>query len=422
MAEMEVEEEDKPVDLESNVDDSVIDEATQQQYRIWKKNSPYLYDYLSTNSLLWPSLTVQFFPDIVTIQSEEVISLQRLLYGTFTLGQSIDSLSIVQIPTFENLNKHLKINKLDYNQEKQEFEVSTSSNNKLKLLQKINHKGDVNKARYMPQKPNVMASANNQGDLVIYERTKHSSLLRINDMEYSKVQIYLKSSENLTNCDIFAIDWNLQNEGIIASADTQGNINIYDIKNLNMKNNFLNQINYTKNSSGINDLQWFSNHDSIFVSVDEEGFLKIHDIRANKIVEQFKAGESEVNSLDINPGLSTCIATGDSNGFIDIWDIRNKNNCVHRIENQHTDSITQLKWNRKHHNILASSSTDTLVRLFDISNRNDQEGLIFIHRGHMLGVNDIDWSYHDDWLISSVGDDNSLQLWKPSHHIISNYN
>lgn len=410
---------DTTVEEVSQQEDSTIDQTTQQEYRIWKKNAPYLYDYLSTTSLLWPSLTVQFFPDIVSIQSEEDIMLQRLLHGTFTLGQSIDSLSIVQVPTFHNLNKHIKINKLDYNQDKQEFEVSTSSNLKVKLLQKLNHHGDVNKAKYMPQKPNIIASANNLGDLVVYERTKHSSLLRMNDMELSKVQINLKSRSQTDKSDIYAIDWNLQNEGIIASGDTTGNINVYDVKKFDVKNNTLNETNYSHNTYAINDLQWFPNHDSLFATADDGGYFKIHDVRTNSVVTEFKVSDAEANSSSINPGLPTCVATGDSNGIIQVWDIRNKQ-AIHQIKNQHTLAITQLKWNRKHHNVLASSSTDTLVRLFDISDTKD-EGLIFLHKGHMLGVNDIDWSYHDDWLMASVSDDNSLQIWKPSHDVVSRY-
>ncbi|OMJ27192.1 Histone acetyltransferase type B subunit 2 [Smittium culicis] len=35
-----------------------------EEYKIWKKNSPFLYDLLITHALEWPSLTVQWFPDI----------------------------------------------------------------------------------------------------------------------------------------------------------------------------------------------------------------------------------------------------------------------------------------------------------------------------------------------------------------------
>ncbi|KAJ2427796.1 Histone acetyltransferase type B subunit 2, partial [Coemansia sp. RSA 2531] len=35
-----------------------------EEYKTWKKNSPFLYDLLVTHALEWPSLTVQWFPDL----------------------------------------------------------------------------------------------------------------------------------------------------------------------------------------------------------------------------------------------------------------------------------------------------------------------------------------------------------------------
>ena len=33
-----------------------------EEYKIWKKNTPFLYDFILTRGLTWPSLTVQWFP------------------------------------------------------------------------------------------------------------------------------------------------------------------------------------------------------------------------------------------------------------------------------------------------------------------------------------------------------------------------
>jgi histone-binding protein RBBP4 len=33
-----------------------------EEYKIWKKNSAFLYDTIITHSLEWPSLTVQWLP------------------------------------------------------------------------------------------------------------------------------------------------------------------------------------------------------------------------------------------------------------------------------------------------------------------------------------------------------------------------
>lgn len=37
--------------------------VTNEEYKIWKKNSPYLYDLVVTHALEWPTLTCQWFPD-----------------------------------------------------------------------------------------------------------------------------------------------------------------------------------------------------------------------------------------------------------------------------------------------------------------------------------------------------------------------
>jgi len=42
-------------EMPEEVDDKLINE----EYKIWKKNTPFLYDVIMTHALEWPSLTVQ---------------------------------------------------------------------------------------------------------------------------------------------------------------------------------------------------------------------------------------------------------------------------------------------------------------------------------------------------------------------------
>ena len=37
-----------------------------EEYKIWKKNTPFLYDLVMTHALEWPSLTVQWLPEVST--------------------------------------------------------------------------------------------------------------------------------------------------------------------------------------------------------------------------------------------------------------------------------------------------------------------------------------------------------------------
>ena len=45
-------------------DEAVEERVINEEYKIWKKNTPFLYDLVMTHALEWPSLTVQWLPDV----------------------------------------------------------------------------------------------------------------------------------------------------------------------------------------------------------------------------------------------------------------------------------------------------------------------------------------------------------------------
>lgn len=414
-------------DTESvNDSDSPIDKETQNKYRVWKKNTPYLYDYISTNSLLWPSLSVQFFPDAEIRASADTESwetvIQRLLVGTFTLGQGKDTLSVYRHSYYPNLKARLNVASLTYNSDKEEFEIGRVPNKKLHLMQSISHLGDVNRAKYMPQNPDVIASANNLGDLVVYDRTKHSSFQSALASEVvAAPELRLVSGATSdTSVDIFALDWNQQKEGSLVSATTHGHVSIYDLRHeiTSLDISEISECFHINNSEvGINDVQWLPHHDSLFIYGDELGSVKLVDTRSlSQIVKSRQLDSKQgINSVSVCAQNSLYIGTGDSRGSINVWDLRtlDKGLSIRDIK-AHSQSVTQLKWHPKYQNCLGSSSSDGTVKLFSLNNyHNDNQGLQFVHAGHMLGVNDFDWSFHDDWMVASVSDDNSMHIWKP---------
>ncbi len=65
----------------------VIDEeepVVSEEYRIWKKNAPFLYDVLMTHSLEWPSLTVEWLPNDVSRPKDRDVSIHKMVLGTHT--------------------------------------------------------------------------------------------------------------------------------------------------------------------------------------------------------------------------------------------------------------------------------------------------------------------------------------------------
>lgn len=416
------------IDSPNGGESEAIDSKTQQRYRVFKKNSPFLYDYLFTSSLVWPSLTVLFFPDLELRDSNALQNAskdnnsqyvtQRLLLGTFTSGQATDSISIDLLIYHDQLNKNININQWNYNQEKQEFEIATIPKTKFVKLQTINHDGDVNKLTYMPQNPDVIASVNNVGDLSIYNRTKHSTVVRNTKANLPQLRLINKTQN--TCSETFAVDWNKQKEGVIVSGAMDGLLNVYDIKHSydSRTDDCIESSWSYQDLDGINDVEWIPDHDSIFVSGNDLGVISLLDIRSNEKIVKIKRTGVAVNSVSVNPTDSFSLATGDAEGMISLWDLRNLEYKVADL-NFHSDSITQLKWHPKYRSVLGSSSADRLVKIFNLA--NSSEKLLFSHEGHMLGVNDFDWSRHVDWMVASVSDDNSVHVWQPAKHLIPNF-
>ena len=44
---------------QGTADDGVEERLISEEYKIWKKNTPFLYDLVITHALEWPSLTAQ---------------------------------------------------------------------------------------------------------------------------------------------------------------------------------------------------------------------------------------------------------------------------------------------------------------------------------------------------------------------------
>lgn len=168
---------------------SIINFKTIFFYR--KKNAPYLYDVVITHALDWPSLTCQWFPDKELYDSpshltdnlpihcrpaNKPFTTHRLLLGTHTSGQAQDYLQIatVQIPKRDAGGE--KLDRGDYDDERGELGGHTiPPAPRIQIIQRINHAGEVNRARYMPQNPDLIATKAVTGEVFVFDRTKHSS-------------------------------------------------------------------------------------------------------------------------------------------------------------------------------------------------------------------------------------------------------
>ncbi|KAF3823367.1 hypothetical protein GH733_010803 [Mirounga leonina] len=121
--------------------DDAEERVINEEYKIWKKNTPFLYDLVMTHALERPSLTAQWLLD-VTRPEEKDFSIHQLVLGTHTLDeQNHLVIASVQLP-----NDDAQFD----DSEKGEFGGFGSVSGKTEIEIRINHE-EVNRAHYMPR-------------------------------------------------------------------------------------------------------------------------------------------------------------------------------------------------------------------------------------------------------------------------------
>lgn len=66
------------------------------QYKIWKKNTPFLYDLVLTHALEWPSLSLQWLPDVRKPPGKDY-SVHKMILGTHTNDGDQNYLMIAEV-------------------------------------------------------------------------------------------------------------------------------------------------------------------------------------------------------------------------------------------------------------------------------------------------------------------------------------
>lgn len=171
----------------------------------------------------------------------------------------------------------------------------------------------------------------------------------------------------------------------------------------------------------------------MFGSVGDDSKLLLWDAREatdkpSHIVD--KAHEADVNCLSFNPVNEFLIATGGSDSWVNLWDIRSLKQPFHKFEG-HKEGVYQVSWSPFNETILGSCSQDRRVHVWDLSRIGEEQApedaedgppeLLFVHGGHTAKVSDFSWNSTDNWVVASVSEDNILQVWQMVRYVILSY-
>lgn len=388
-----------------------------EEYKIWKKTSPLLYDLLYSYSCEAPALTVNWLDNfsIEKNDNNESFINAQLLMGTHSkdFQNYVKLISVFVPPTLSNEFKNSNEGKVPNNLLK---------SRQLNIIREWNHPGEVNKLR-INQFNKFVATQTNNGDILLFD-------INDNNCKTHKSTLKFHTKQG------FGLEWNPNEnkKNLLLSSSEDCKIALWDINNQNKLSSEIKPIKTISSHENIvNDISWNKSIDSIFASVSSDSSYQIHDLRLSTgpiihITDTHHDPDSEnnfsfpINVVEFNEDISTLFATGGSDNGIQIWDLRNPSIPLRRLVG-HNEPVIGLKF---HENYLLSSSVDKRVLIWDLNKLEEGEPdrrkadyidpcLTFMHGGHTGKIYEADWHPNLENLFVSCAEDGLLEIWRPSH-------
>ncbi|KAI8640109.1 WD40-repeat-containing domain protein [Parasitella parasitica] len=385
---------------------------------MWKKNSPFLYDLVVTHALEWPSLTCQWFPTVEEVPDKNY-KIQNLLLGTHTNDDEPNYLQIASVRLPSEIKKSGDSVMEEANSDEKDTETF------IKITQKILHDGEVNRARYQIENPDIIATKSRTGDVYVFDRTTFDPMPKEGEKFNPTLRLTGHDKEG------YGLAWN-PHKGTsthLLSAGFDSKICQWDIAGTTKENRELEPIRtYAAHTTGVEDVAWHTKFGSIFASVGDDARLMIWDARndSNKPIHDIQAHEAEVNCVAFAPDNEWVLATGSGDKTAALWDLRNLKQPIHSLR-AHQSEILQLAWSPHHDAVLATASSDRRILVWDLSKigaaqlpEEAEDGppeLLFMHGGHTNKISDFGWNPADPWVLSSTADDNIVQVWQMASNI-----
>mmetsp|Transcript_211 Transcript_211/g.692 ORF Transcript_211/g.692 Transcript_211/m.692 type:complete len:428 (+) Transcript_211:63-1346(+) len=409
----------RPAD-EEEFPDEVEERLVNEEYKIWKKNTPFLYDLVITHALEWPSLTVQWLPGRETSEGKDY-SVQQLILGTHTSEGENNYLmrAEVQLPLEDT-----EIDARQFDDERGEVGGFGTGSGKVQVVQQINHEGEVNRARYMPQNPFLIATKTVSAEVYVFDYSKHPSKPAAD----GECRPDLRLRGHLT--EGYGLSWSPFMPGHLLSGSDDAQICLWDITQDKKAKVVEAKSIFRAHMGVVEDVAWHQRHEYMFGSVGDDMQLFIWDTRSSNTdspLHAVEAHSAEVNCISFNPYNEWILATGSADKTVALHDIRNLKTRLHSFEN-HTEEVFQIGWSPKNETILASCGADRRLMVWDLSRIGEEQTpedaedgppeLLFIHGGHTSKISDFSFNpNNDDWVIGSVAEDNILQIWQMAENI-----
>ena len=239
---------------------------------------------------------------------------------------------------------------------------------------------------------------NRINDNIIHVGDVEGKLITINYNNQIKEEIF---SNKIYQAEITSLNIGKISNNLLLSTSLDNSSKIIDLNNNKI---VLNIQNYSKKGFTSNSIDYKT--PNIISLSTNDGTVLLFDIK--NCVKPIKCliSNNPILSMDFNPFNAT-FAVGESNGIINIYDLRNDKNIPISTLTGHQLAVKEIKFSPFQQNLLCSCGFDMNINLWDV-----QYSLpIKCYKHHTEFVTGIDFSNYNQNIISSISFDKTLDIF-----------
>jgi histone-binding protein RBBP4 len=308
----------------------------------------------------------------------------KLLLGTHVdpdaVGRDDRNYLIIATVRLPSPDAELKVSGFD--EERGELGGYGGSLAKVEISVKINHPTEVNRARYNPGNPFLIATKTASSDVLLFDYSKHPSL-PTDDVVRETLRLTGHKKEG------YGIAWSPHAKNLLLSGSDDGLVCCWDVAGglgggggagagagggggaRAIKPTFMLEAHAAE---VVEDVAWHASHPDLFGSVSDDKELRLWDARNLATpTARVAAHKGEAMALSFHPTKEHLVATGGTDKVVRIWDSRNlAKGPLHNMLG-HDGDVLGVAWSPFSEAHLASSGQDRRVMIWDVEKiGNDQ--------------------------------------------------
>ncbi|CAL8471187.1 g10729 [Coccomyxa elongata] len=342
---------------------------------------PSTYDCMHHMSLDWPCLSFDILQDGLGGPRSTFPHTITMVAGTQAANPRQNSLALMKLSNLGQGKHGDKAAKEDDSDDDMSDSNDDEEGNPVMHLRQVALSCGVNRVRAMPQQPGVIAAWGDNGQVSIWDmgmQVNEVTLAEDERAQRGRPQRQEPRHVHRHSTEGFALDWSRAAAGRLASGDCRRGIHVWDA---NEKGNWSVSGRYQGHEDSVEDIQWSPVEGTVFASCSVDKTIRIWDTRGKAVPQlSVTAHATDVNVISWSAQSTFMLASGGDDGALRVWDLRmfgrdaaaNEASYVANFT-YHRGPVTSVEWCPAEPTMLATSSADGQLAVWDLAVERDPE-------------------------------------------------